>query len=484
MGAPRTILAVDLGTQSLRIAAVATDGTRSWSWSAPVETDIDGPVAEQDPRAWRALLLEGLAAAARAGVEPDAIATCGVLAGFVPVDAAGEPLGNAVMYNDGRAAAHVGAVEKALDGAGHGLRVVAADPLPQWLRLRSDLPAIAGGARHFLDATGWLNFVLTGEATLNSFSALRLYGPAVAARLDVALARFGRRTDLGEVIGPLRREIADVVGWRQPIPVIAATFDSKCAYVASALATTGSALDISGTVTSFGVFSDHPVVDAAQRIYAVPYGTGWLVRGSTAAAGSVVEWARRLMGVDFETFDALAAGAASGAGGLVLLPYHAGARSPLWQPHARGVLGGLSLTSGRPEFARSVYEGLACSLRHIVETVEACGAPVLDIRLSGGLARSPVLSQIKADILGKPLTAFADTELTTIGLAIIAAVAIGAFSTHRDAAECFVRPGQRFEPAPSRSSYDILYRRYLAEAGRFDRLGPDKKGCKPAQGAS
>lgn len=456
------VLAIDLGTQSMRVTALDARGERRFGWQRPVATRIAGPCQEQDSAEWAALLHEGLAAAAEAGIVPAAIVACGPLAGFVPLDETGAALGPAVMYNDAQAKPDLAPVEAAIAGDGTALRPVVADPLPQALRLRRAAPEIFARTAHLLDATGWLNHALTGRATLNPVTGLRLYGPEVAKGLGIDPALFGRIAPVGEIIAPIAPALATTLGW-PPVPVVSAPFDSKTAYIASGIGTRGDALDISGTVTSFGVFDSGPLHDPQRRVYALPFGAGWLVRGSTAAAGSVLEWARALLGIDFDTLDALAASAPPGAGGLVLVPYHAGARAPLWDPEARGRLAGLSLETDRAALARAAYEGLAMSLRHILETIEELGVPVGRIRLTGGLSRSAVLSQIKADVLGRPLVALAESELTTIGLAVIGSVAIGVHPDHAAASAAMVREGDRFLPGAG-DAYDAAYARYLQEA--------------------
>lgn len=153
------------------------------------------------------------------------------------------------------------------------------------------------------------------------------------------------------------------------------------------------------------------------------------------------------VGGDFPTLDALVAATVTDADGPLLVPFHAGARAPLWQPRARGQILGLSLDTGRAALARTTYESLGLSLRHIVETIEALGVGVDEIRLAGGLAGNATLSQVKANIVGKPLIALEHTELATPGLAAIAGVAIGRYADLPDAARKLVRPGRRFIPA-------------------------------------
>lgn len=467
-GGIRTLLAVDLGTQSLRVSALGSDGSRLWSWGAPVESEVAGERFEQSPAHWRALLDAALAEAAKAGIRPDAVTAAGPLAGYVALDGDGTPLTQAAMYTDSRSLPEVARVATAF-GAQARYRPLISDSWPHWLRLCREQPEIAARTRHFVDATGWLNFHLSGCATLNAYTALRL-GPADAeARLGLSPAeapRFGRPVAIGETIAPLSPALAARFGGGA-IPVIAATFDSKCAYLGSGIAQPGEALDISGTVTSFGLVSAAPVEDPAQRVYSVPFGAGWLLRGSTAAAGSTLEWARRtlLHDADFAVLDAAAASVAPGAAGLSFLPYLAGERTPWWKPRARGALLGLGLDTSQAAIARAVYEGLAFSLAHIVATIGEGGAAPREIRLAGGLARNDLLAQIKADVLGVPLVRLADHELTTLGLAAIACAGLGLQPDHATAAAGFTRAERRFLPDPAAAAaYAPAFARYRAAA--------------------
>lgn len=460
-GAAATVLAVDLGTQSLRISALRTDGTRLWTWSAAVSSSVDDARVEQDPAQWEALLLDGLQAAHAAGVRPDALAVAGPLAGYVPLDAAGQALAPAAMYSDRRSAQDVARLE-AMPGQAWPSRLLVSDPVPHWLRLQREAPGLAARTAHFLDATGWLNFYLSGQATLNAYTARRLYEPAQMAGVGAGGAPFGRAVPIGATLGSVRAAVGERWGWTG-IPVIAATFDSKCAYIASGIAAAGEATDISGTVTSFGVVSEREVCDPLHRIYSVPLGARWLVRGSTACAGSALEWVRgQLLPQDFEALDAAAGAVAPGANGLSFLPYLAGERAPLWNPHARGALLGLGLHSTQADIARAVYEGIALSLGHIVQTMRACGVALHEVRLAGGLARNALLSQIKADVLGVPVVQLADHELTTLGLAVVASVALGAHADHASASRCFTRAQRRFVPdAQAVCAYQAVLARYV-----------------------
>ena len=419
------LMTVDLGTQSLRLVAYDNIGRKQWTWSAPVDSHIDGDVYEQSPEQWESLLLQGLQEAQKAGVKPIAIAVAGTLAGYVALGSDGRALGAATMYPDRRATSQVTRVTQVLRdvGSDNGLRVHAADPFTQWLDLVARSPEKARHTRHFLDSTGWLNHLLSGESTLNAFTGLRLYDAKVREALSVANAPFGRIVEVGQDVGELRPELVSRFGFGR-VRVISAAFDSKSAYLGAGLSSPGEAVDISGTVSSLGVLWPRRIDDPDRRIYSVPFVGQHLVRGSTAAAGSSLEWmCRNLLGEDPVALELLASQSPPGANGLTFLPYLSGERSPLWNPWASGAMLGLRLSSNSADFARAVFEGLAFSVGHIADVMRDCGVEMQSLRLAGGLARSSLLGQIKADVLGVPVAPFEDHELTSQGLAAILAVA-------------------------------------------------------------
>jgi xylulokinase len=459
------LMTVDLGTQSLRLAAYDDAGRRRWAWSAPVDSHINGDVYEQSPEQWESLLLQGLGEAQRAGVKPSAIAAAGTLAGYVALGSDGRSLGAATMYPDRRATEQASRVAAMLSTAGndHGLRVHAADPLPQWMDFVMRSPETARRTSHFLDSTGWLNHLLCGESSLNAFTGLRLYDAALREALSVDNAPFGRIIDVGQDVGELRPSLVTRFGFGR-VRVISAAFDSKSAYLGAGLSAPGEAADISGTVSSFGVLWPRRINDPERRIYSVPFVGQHLVRGSTAAAGSSLEWmCRSLLREDPVALEQLATQAPPGANGLTFLPYLSGERSPLWNPWASGAMLGLRLSSNPADFARAVFEGLAFSVGHIADVMRESGVELQSVRLAGGLARSSLLGQIKADVLGVPVAPFVDHELTSQGLAAILAVATGQAANLVEASRRFTAVERWVEPQEqTRAAHRTAYERYRA----------------------
>ncbi|MBL8233702.1 MAG: hypothetical protein JNL98_34715 [Bryobacterales bacterium] len=473
------ILLIDLGTQSLRATILDRSGNRVFAKSLPVSTHRTGSCQEQDPIEWRDGMLQLLATV---GADRDlagsirAIAACGTLGGLVAIDPQGRPLRPALLYSDPRPSDYIEAVE----ATKHfrelqrltGWRAFAGDLLPQAMWLSRQEPGIYGRAQLLLDSTGYLNFVLTGRRTLETYSAYSCYAhpaepgvPAgLLAELDLDARRFGCPIASGEQVGMLCRKVALAVGLPE-CPVISVPYDSMTAYLGAGLHETGDALEISGTVTSFGVLHPAPVIDFERRVYAFPLpGTSnWLVRGSTSASGSALEWAKREFIADgFESFDRLVSASPPGANGVLFLPYLSGERSPLWNPSARGVFFGILGSTTRADIARAVYEGICFSLRHIQAVMSSNRIPIGKVKLAGGLSQNRILNRIKADVTGKTLLCLRDHEITTLGAASVVGRALGWYSGEQEACEALLSVETEYTPQPAAARvYDQQFRTYV-----------------------
>ena len=149
-----------------------------------------------------------------------------------------------------------------------------------------------------------------------------------------------------------------------------------------------------------------------------------------AATGRALDWYRDAVLGDTISTDALLAEAAAtppGADGLLFLPYLAGERSPIWDPDARGVLAGLTLSHGRGHIARAILEASALAIRHVAAPMLAAGVEVREMRVCGGPAQSEVWNQIKADVTGFTVAVPGVLETAVLGSAILGARAIGAY---------------------------------------------------------
>ncbi len=473
------MLLVNLGTQSLRGTVLNRQGNRLWHLSLPMSTRREGPVAEQDAFDWKSglhCLLSELGKRRELASEIHAIAACGTLGGAVMLDNDGEPLRPALLYSDARADSCAAEIEQsAAFGALRretGWRAYAGDLLPQVLWLAREEPETYARARTILDSTAYLNWLLTGCASLDAYSLLSCYArPShlelprqLLAELGLDIRKFGEPAAIGAVLGSLLPEHAMAYGLPS-CPVVSIPYDSMTAYLGAGLRSEGDALDISGTVTSFGVLHPAQFIDGSRRVYSFPMPgeQGWLVRGSTSMSGGALEWARgELIGGGFDQFDGLVRESPPGARGVLFLPFLAGERAPLWTAGARGVFFGLTALTTKADMARAVYEGVCCSLRHIQSVMESGGVRIGSVKIAGGLSHNALLNRIKADITRKTLVPFKDQELTTLGGAAIAGRAIRWYGSLEEAGEALLRTCRPVEPDPANAAlYDRQFRLYV-----------------------
>ena len=167
---------------------------------------------------------------------------------------------------------------------------------------------------------------------------------------------------------------------------------------------------------------NEPVVDPQGEIAAFCSSTGgWLPLLCTMNVTTVTEQVRALFGYDHAALEAAVAAAPAGAGGLVLLPYFAGERTPN-VPDASGVLVGLNnKTLNAGHVARAAMEGVTMGMNYGLRRLAELGVKAKEIRLTGGGAKSAVWRQIMADIFGVPVVGMMEEEGAAVGGALQAA---------------------------------------------------------------
>jgi xylulokinase len=127
---------------------------------------------------------------------------------------------------------------------------------------------------------------------------------------------------------------------------------------------------------------------------------------------------------------------------------------------ARGSFTGFTLSHTRAHFVRALLEGVAFMLRRNLETIERTGIQILEIRSTGGGARSRLWNQIKANVCSRPVVTLANEETGLLGDAILAGVASGIFSSIEDGCNAMVRVKESLPPDGESETYAEPYRRY------------------------
>jgi glycerol kinase len=193
----------------------------------------------------------------------------------------------------------------------------------------------------------------------------------------------------------------------------------------------------------------------------------YALEGSVFIGGAVVQWLRDGLGViqSAPEVEALAASVPD-SGGISLVPAFTGLGAPYWDPHARGLITGITRGTTKAHIARAALEAIAHQSADLLLAMQAdSGDDLKELRVDGGASANNLLMQIQADLLGIPVTRAAVTETTALGAACLAGLATGVYSSLGEIALKW-RAGRTFEPSISRERAAEARRQWLAAVSR------------------
>lgn len=184
----------------------------------------------------------------------------------------------------------------------------------------------------------------------------------------------------------------------------------------------------------------------------------YALEGSVFSAGATVQWLRDGLGIISSAAEIeQLAQQAPDSGGVYLVPAFTGLGAPHWDPHARGIIAGISRGTGRAEIARACLEGIALQTVDLVRAMEAdTGIRLPELRVDGGATVNNLLMQIQADLLGIPVVRARTSETTALGAAFLAGLAVGYWDSS-DELEQTRRIDRIFEPHISRDKAETVY---------------------------
>jgi xylulokinase len=475
-----TLIGVDVGTSGTRALAVTTDGELVAEATRAHELLTPRPGwSEQDPGQWweatRAVLAE---VAAAAGDEVVGLGLTGQMHGSVFLDAAGEVIRPALLWNDQRTAAECDDItrrvgeERLLELAGNPALTGFQAPKIVWLA-RHEPDAYARVASVLLPKD-YVRLKLTGERATDASDAAgtllldvrsRDWSGEILDALEIPRAWMPAVYEGPEVTGTLLDGVADDLGLPRGLPVAAGGGDNAAAAVGVGVVREGALSSSIGTSGVIFAHRDAFAPDPSGRVHAFCHAVpgAWHLMSVTLSAGGSLSWWRDVVGGEFDALVREAAAVEPGSEGLVFLPYLTGERTPHLDPEARGGFVGLTVRHGRGHLTRAVMEGVAFSMRDGLEIMRGLGTPDDDVRAVGGGARSPLWLQLQADVYGRPIRRTVIDEGPAYGAALLAGVAADAFAGVEEAADRVRLRAEVAEPDPERARrYDELYELYTS----------------------
>jgi xylulokinase len=423
------------------------------------------PGTEVDPAAWWRALNSALAQAGGLdGVA--AVSVAGQQHGMVCLDEHGDVVRPALLWNDTRSAAAAAELVAEL-GAGDPARgaaewadavgsvPVAAFTVTKLRWLAEHEPAAMARTAAVCLPHDWLTWQLAGGRDLvrlrtdrSDASGTGYWSPAAGAyRPDLLLRACGREPAVPRVLGPAEPAGEDTsAGPGRPAPLLGPGAGDNAAAALGLGARVGDVVVSVGTSGTVFAVSVAPTADPTGTIAGFADATGrFLPLVCTLNAARVLQAAATILGTDLGGLSKLALSASPGAGGLVMLPYLEGERTPN-RPDATGAVAGLTGTNARPEnLARAAVEGMLCGLADGLDAITAAGMGVQRVLLIGGGARSEAVRRIAPAIFGVPVEVPEPAEYVADGAARQAAWLVAGGEAPPD---WTLTPARRYEADP------------------------------------
>jgi xylulokinase len=471
------LLGIDMGTGSTKGVLVDASGSVIASKSVAHSVDLPRPGwVEVDAEAmwWQevrqissALMAEVPAGSAVAGMCVSGVGPCLVLC-----DDDLAPLRPAILYGvDTRATAEIAALTEEfgeaniLERAGTLLSSQAVGPKIEWVRRHE--PEVFERATGWYGSNSYIAAKLTGEYVLDHHTASQC-DPLYATR-DFQWNRpwaervcghlpLPRLVWPGEVAGTLTASASEATGVPAGTPLVAGTVDAYSEAFSVGVRSPGDQMLMYGSTMFLVQVIDEYHSDATLWTTAGVEPKSLALAAGTSTAGSLVSWLQAITGgPSFDDLTTEAQAVPPGSEGLLMLPYLAGERTPVFDPQARGVVAGLTLRHGRGHLFRAAYEGISFGIRQILERFDDAHTGLRTVAVGGGL-RSPIWAQALSDITGRTQLVPEQAIGASYGDALLAAIAVGLVPPSTD----WTKIAREITPrAENRALYDDLYGTWL-----------------------
>lgn len=397
---------------------------------------------------------------------------------FVSLDECDRPLHAAILWYDSRGAAHARKLGQMASGcdATSPSEISTASKI---LWLRENYPERMAKARKFLLLPDYLSYSLTGEAVTDPSTAESTglyqddaadYSEQMLRLSGIQKGQLARIALSGTPIGRIRKDHAAEWGLDDETMLVVGTNDQYAGALGAGNCRPGIISETTGTCLALVTLTEHLPVPVPPGLFGgrFPIPKYQFTLAYMKTAGILIEWFkdRFCPNLTIEDLGRMAAAVPPGCNGVTMLPFFDGMVSPVPNSDARGMIYGLTLSSGIGEIYRAILESISFSLRENLESLRGLGLKTEVIRSIGGGAKSDLWLQMKADVTGIPIERPTVTEAATLGAAMLAAVGMGCFDSLEECSQAFYHAQRVFEPAAG-SAYEDPYSAYIRLSERL-----------------
>lgn len=404
------------------------------------------------------------------------ISVSGLIPDLCPLDKNGKPVRNAILYSDNRAFKEIEFINKLLGSA-----LTSEEITPKILWFKKNEPENFAKTHMVLNAPNYVVYKLTDRYSVDytlaySFGAifdiLQLkWDEGVCNQLGIPLDILPPAYPAYKVIGAVTDEATKKTGLAKDTPVIVGTSDVLSSMLGAGLTEAGDAMIYYGTAGLFLILNCKLIDLMSMNFERMRYPP--IVQGAyVLTTGGLLRWFRDQFGhYEFETGKKLGVSAyhvlddeasriPPGSGGLIVLPYFMGQRTPSLDPLAKGVIFGLSMAHTRAHVYRAFLEAFGYTVYYSFDKLKEEEVPIKRIVAIGGGAKSEIWRQIVSDIINMPQEYIAKAD-ATLGNAYMAGFGVGTFKDFKNIQKwlevtCVTKP--RLEAHKSYESFFKVYR--------------------------
>lgn len=455
----RYILALDQGTTSSRALLIDHEGKVKGKAQKEFKQIFPGPgLVEHDPQEiWSTQIAVAVEVLAHSRVSPRDIAGIGITnqreTTIVWDRATGNPLTNAIVWQDRRT------TELCRELKNQGLEPLFSkktglllDPYFSGTKLHWILNTVPGalekakrGELAFGTVDTWLIWKLTGgkvHVTDTTNASRTLLYNLEEHKWDEELLRI---LNIPKEILPEVKSCSEIYGETSEdhfscrIPIAGIAGDQQASLIGQACLQEGMVKNTYGTgcfllmnTGSSPVFSQKKLLTTIA--YTIQGKTTYALEGSVFIAGAVVQWLRDQLGMIEQSSDIeKLAESVVDTNGVYFVPAFTGLGAPHWDPYARGMMLGITRGTSSAHIARAALESIAYQVADVLKAMEAdARIPIKQIRVDGGAVKNNLLMQFQADLLGVPVVRPTETELTALGAAYLAGLAVGFWKDQKE----------------------------------------------------
>lgn len=483
------ILGIDVGTTSVKVILISSNGTIvAESTQQHDLISIHPNWAEESADIWWRNSLAGIKDIGDKHIDKLKQICCIGCSGMVPaivmLDENGRPVRNSIQQNDARAMEQIHMLSQAIDQDDlyrcTGGKTNQQHILPRILWVKENEPEIWDRVHTIMGSYDYIAFRLSGVKSLEINWAVESGAFDIHNRrwLSDQLEQFGISTSLF----PPVNDSMSIIGTTLPcyereyglpggIPVIAGSADHVASTLAAGITSEGDLLIKFGGAGDILYCTEELRTNPNLFIDFHDVPGKFLINGCMAASGSLVKWfTKDILGSQnpgiLKRLDEDAETLMPAADGLIVLPYFLGEKTPIMDPTARGVIFGLTLSHTKSHIFRAILEAVIYGFRHHIEIIKAMGFVPQRIIATNGGAKSKFWCQIAADVLHSNICAYPSHPGSALGVAFLAGMSVGVFDSWDDI-HVFLTDYCIFSPRPESvriydNAYGIYRRLYSA----------------------